>query len=154
MPFLRDEDIRRVLEESDGEDLLFDNYDLEEIVEMDNLQLDENVEESIEAISADIQNAGAIGESACSEIFSEQSGDAELVTLQCQISNGLNANNSTNAVPPRAQRPRQARSRPPPLSEWSFEVKDLRRKIFTRHDEPIRHSHLFDSNTDIFTILS
>ncbi|CAG4968142.1 unnamed protein product [Parnassius apollo] len=56
-----DEDIRRVLEESDGEDSLFNVYDHEEIVEDDDVDIDEREEETVEAIAREVQHDGEMG---------------------------------------------------------------------------------------------
>ncbi|CAG5051371.1 unnamed protein product [Parnassius apollo] len=140
-----DEDIRRVLEESDGEDSLFNVYDHEEIVEDDDVDIDEREEETVEAIAREVQHDGEMGESAHSEILSGQHENAEIPDNPIIISNPPNVSSRTS-------RSRQIQSQVSLDSEWQVVVKDLSRKPFTGHDEPTRQNLLFDVNTDLYTI--
>ncbi|CAG4958499.1 unnamed protein product [Parnassius apollo] len=140
-----DEDIRRVLEESDGEDSLFNVYDHEEIVEDDDVDIDEREEETVEAIAREIQHGGEMGESAHSEILSGQHENVEIPDSLITISNPTNVSSRTS-------RSRRIQSQVSLDSEWQVVVKDLSRKPFTGHDEPTRQNLLFDVNTDLYTI--
>ncbi|CAG5026651.1 unnamed protein product [Parnassius apollo] len=137
-----DEDIRRVLEESDGEDSLFNVYDHEEIVEDDDVDIDEREEETVEAIAREVQHDGEMGES---EILSGQHENAKIPDSPITISNPPNVSSRTS-------RSRRIQSQVSLDSEWQVVVKDLSRKPFTGHDEPTRQNLLFDVNTDLYTI--
>ena len=60
-------------------------YDHEEIVEDDDVDIDEREEETIEAIAREVQHDGESGESAHSEILSEQHENAEVEVTQSEI---------------------------------------------------------------------
>ncbi|CAG4940499.1 unnamed protein product [Parnassius apollo] len=85
---------RRVLEESDGEDSLFNDH--EEIVEDDDVNIDEREEETVEAIAREVQHDGEMGESAHSEILSGQHENAEIPDSPITISNTPNVSSRTS----------------------------------------------------------
>ncbi|CAK1585495.1 unnamed protein product [Parnassius mnemosyne] len=151
MQYFDDEQIRRVLEESDGEDTLFNDYDCEELDGDADVEIDECEEETIEAITREAQHGGEMGESAYSEILSGQHENAEVENAQSGISDSPTCNSPIVATL-RTLRSRRIQSQVSLDSEWKVIVKDLSRKLFTGHDEPTRQNLLFDTNTDLFTI--
>lgn len=146
---IRDEDIRRILEDSDGEEEIIELLDQEEDLQDEEYQDDDDedgeaylevgpvIEETVENIAREVQIGDVSGQPSNERVLDNP------IRLP------------TPDVPSRAPVSRRRRRSTAPVdiaAEWSFEVKELSRKQFTGHEEPPRQQVLFDSDSDIYTI--